>query len=122
MTGPPNAFLAALIARGHEPLLESVKGCMRFDVLHGGHVEPWLIRIDNGDISMSGETGDAECVLRLDQALFEAITTGELNAITAFLRGELFVEGDVQMLVRFHRLLPGPAGSAHSTAGTVRNG
>jgi SCP-2 sterol transfer family len=117
MTGSPNSFLAALVASGHEPLLESVNGSIRFDVLEGGQIEPCTIRIDDGDVTMSRDTGEAECVLRLDRAMLESITTGELNAITAFLRGELCVEGDMQMLVRFHRLLPGPAAGVHSLAG-----
>ena len=51
----------------------------------------------------------ADCVLRTDKALFDGIARGEVNAMAAILRGELAFEGDVQLLVLFQRLFPGPS-------------
>jgi putative sterol carrier protein len=57
---------------------------------------------------VSHANAKADCVVRMDQALFEQIVTGRENATAALLRGLVTVEGKPQLLVLFQRLFPGP--------------
>ena len=57
---------------------------------------------------MSHGNGEAETVVKADEALFHRLVSGEQNAMAALLRGTVDVEGRVQLLAQFQRLLPGP--------------
>jgi hypothetical protein len=46
--------------------------------------------------------------VRADKALFDAMAVGEVNALAAYLRGELALEGDPELLVLVQRVFPGP--------------
>jgi putative sterol carrier protein len=101
-------FFAALGKRAHEPLLRKVSARMRFDLVAGRKTQHWLLTVDGGDIAVERRHGEADCVLRADKAVFDDVAAGRVNAFAALLRGALDVEGDVQLLVLFQRLLPSP--------------
>ena len=105
---PTGRFFAELAGRGHEPLLRKASGCTRFDVVDGRRIRRWFVLVDKGDVIVSREGGDANCVVRADKAVFDKVVTGRLNAFAAVLRGDLAVEGDWRLLVRIQRLYPGP--------------
>jgi putative sterol carrier protein len=106
MTDATTEFFRELGARGHEPRLEKVKASLRFDLKNGRRTARWLVAIDRGDIAVSRENLDADCVVRADRALFDEIATGETNPVTAVLRGAMEVEGDRELLVLFRRIFP----------------
>jgi putative sterol carrier protein len=108
MTDVTAEFFRDLAGRGREPLLGKVKGSLRFDLTHDQKTDRWLVKIDNGDISVSRRNGAADCTVRTNKALFDGIVTGEVNAMTAVLRNAIAVSGDVRLLVLFQRLFPGP--------------
>jgi SCP-2 sterol transfer family protein len=101
-------FFEGLGSRGHEPLLETTTGTLRFDLLNGNKTERWLVSIDHGNVDVSHKNVTADCNVRATKELFDRVVTGDANAFAATLRGELVVEGDTRLLVRFQRLLPGP--------------
>ena len=101
-------FFSALEARRHEPLLEKESGTLRFDLTSGKKTTRWLIEIENGDVSISHRSAKADCVVRTKKSLFDGIATGQQNAMAAVLRGEVGIEGDRTLLVRFQKLFPGP--------------
>ena len=101
-------FFSALEARRHEPLLEKESGTLRFDLKSGKKTTRWLIEIEDGDVSISHRSAKADCVVRTKKSLFDGIATGQQNAMTAVLRGEVGLEGDRTLLVRFQKLFPGP--------------
>ena len=103
-------FFSALEARRHEPLLEKESGTLRFDLASGKRTTRWLIEIDKGDVSISHRNAKADCVVRTKKSLFDGIVTGQQNAMAAVLRGEVAIEGDRTMLVRFQKLFPSPEG------------
>jgi putative sterol carrier protein len=109
MTDAVTGFFADLSSRGHEPLLEKGTGTLRFDLVDGNRVERWLITLDKGDVSVSRRNIAADCVLRTERALFGAIVTGNANALSAYLRGEVTLEGDPELVVLFQRVLPARA-------------
>ena len=102
------SFLHALSRGGTHPLLAKADGTLRFDLRDGERTRHWLVELDGGNVSVSRRRGSADCVVRTDAAVFDGLATGEVNALAAFLRGELSVEGDSEFLVLFQRVLPAP--------------
>lgn len=99
-------FFQELAARGHDPRVGKVRGTMRFDLANGKRRTRWLVTIDRGDIAVSHRNARADCVVRAEKAVFDAIAGGDLNAFAAVLRGLLGIEGNPELLVYFQRLLP----------------
>src|SRR6476661_2274023 len=108
MTDATAEFFDALVARGHEPLLEKATGTMRFELKDGKKTDRWLVTVAKGDLTVSRQNLRADCVVRADKSLFDGIASGKTNAMAALLRGAMSVEGDLQLLVLFQRLFPGP--------------
>ena len=96
--------------RTAEPLLEHAKASVRFDLLLDDRIDQWLVAIDARGIAVSRDDAPADCVVRADKAVFNGIVCGEVNAMAALLRGELMVEGDLELLMLVQRLFPGPPG------------
>jgi putative sterol carrier protein len=100
-------FFAELGRRGHEPLLQKVTATFRFDVT-GERAEHWLVDIKRGDVTVSRRNAKADCTVRADREVFDAIASGQMNALAATLRGATVIEGDIGLLPGFQRLFPGP--------------
>jgi putative sterol carrier protein len=109
MTDATGEFFEDLAARGHEPLLERATGALRIELSNGKRRARWLVTVKKGDVTVSHANAKADCVVRMDQALFEQMITGKKNATAALLRGLVAVEGNPQLLVLFQRLFPGPS-------------
>jgi putative sterol carrier protein len=114
MTDATTDFFERLGARGHEPLLEKATGTLRLELSNGKRKARWLVTVKKGDVTVSHANAKADCVARMDQALFDQIVTGTENATAALLRGSVSVEGNPQLLVLFQRLFPGPPGRKQS--------
>jgi predicted lipid carrier protein YhbT len=104
-------FFDQLGGRAHQPLLENARGSLRFDLSNGRQTDHWLVTVTKGKVATSRERGEADCVIRADRALFDRIAGGEQNAMAALLRGAVTVEGDLELLRLFQRLVPGPPSS-----------
>jgi putative sterol carrier protein len=109
MTDSTAEFFRELGGRGHEPLLGKATGTVRFDLVDGGRTDRWLVTLDRGDVSVSRKNVAADCIIRAERTLFDAMAVGDVNALAAYLRGELTLEGDPELLVLIQRVLPGPA-------------
>jgi putative sterol carrier protein len=101
-------FFDELGRRGHEPLLEKATGTIRFELKGGRRTDRWQVAVERGDLEVSRKNAKADCVVRVDKALFDRIVSGRANAMTAMLRGEMGLEGDTELFVLFQRLVPGP--------------
>jgi putative sterol carrier protein len=123
MTDSTAEFFHELGRRGREPLLEKARGAIRFDLVDGTRMDRWLVTLDRGDVSVSRKNLVADCVVCADRALFDAMVTGDVNGMAAYLRGELTLEGDPELLVLFQRILPAPASrrARRSTKGRGRD-
>jgi putative sterol carrier protein len=110
-TDVASRFFEELGARGHEPILSSTVGTLRFDVADGSSVEHWYVTVKKGDVEVSHADVAADAVLRVDKELFASLATGTKNAMAAVLRGELAPDGDLGLIVSFQRLFPGPPDS-----------
>jgi putative sterol carrier protein len=111
MSDPTGEFFAELGSRGHEPMLRKATGTLRFDLVDGTSKTHWSVALRKGDVSVSQTSAQADCVVTTDRSLFDAIVRGEKNAMAGFLRGEIGVEGDSELLVLFQRVFVGPAAS-----------
>jgi len=108
---PTAAFFDRLDQRGHEPLLGSMTGRVRFDVVDNGETRRWLVAIDKGDVSVSqvpGEEPGADCTVRAEKSFFDRMCSGQENAMSAVLRGAVECSGDVELLLAIQRIFPGP--------------
>ena len=101
-------FFERLARRGHEPLLEKTSGRIRFELSNDKKTKRWLVDVDKGDVVVSHANGDADATVRTSEVLFDEVVRGEDNAMAAFLRGAVTVEGDAELLILFQRVFPGP--------------
>jgi putative sterol carrier protein len=108
-------FLQSVHTRQDDPVLRSFSGTIRFDLRTGDDVEPYTVSVADGRASVSRRRAKADCIASMDASLFDAVTSGKANAVTAFLRGEIRVEGDVAVLMAFERLFPGPTDARPTT-------
>jgi putative sterol carrier protein len=106
-------FMNELGRRGHDPLLRKVNETVRFDLVNGKKTDRWLVRIENGDVTVSHKGGAADTVIRGHKDLFDRMARGGANPVAAVLRGEVGWEGEWKSLVAVQRLFPGPQAASH---------
>ncbi len=109
MTSPTEAFFDDLAHRGHLSLLEQERGRLRFELTEEDRVQRWTVAFESGDVEISRGESEADGVVRAERALFDRAVTGEEKLLPALLRGEITVEGSLELIAQFNRLLPGPA-------------
>jgi SCP-2 sterol transfer family len=108
---PSTEFFSRINSLGRVDALADVAGRLRFDVTTGDRVEHWAIDVHYGQVSASRDGGEPDCVIEMDKEVLDRIATGQANAMSALLRSDVTVRGDVRLLVLLERLLPGPAGA-----------
>lgn len=121
MPDSTNEFFNGLGRRGHEPLLSTVSGTVRFDLERDQQTDHWFLNIQKGNIEVSREQREADCVIHAEEACFDGIARGEVKPLTAWLRNEVAVDGRFQFLVLLERILPSPPG-AHDPRVLAREG
>ena len=108
MADTTTEFFDNLSRRGHEPLLEKASGTLRFELDERKRTDRWLVTVEKGNVTVSRKAAKADVVVRTDRALFDKLASGRQNAMAAILRGEIGIEGRVQLLALFQRLFPSP--------------
>ena len=106
MPDPTASFFDGLARSGHVPTLEGIRATIRFDLGEEQPVEHWLVSISDGDIAVSQEDHDADCVIGMSRESFRQMAGGKLVPQAAFLRNELNVTGKFQLLIVMGRFLP----------------
>ncbi|SCL44297.1 SCP-2 sterol transfer family protein [Micromonospora citrea] len=104
-----DAFFEQLSRIGQDPRFRKVQGSVRFDIRDHDQVRQWLLTIDHGQIRVSPGGGAATSVLTLSSEVAEAMVRGEMNGLSAMLRGEILVDGDLGLALRMGRLFHTPA-------------
>ena len=107
MPDTTSEFFDGLARRGHDSSLEKANGTVRFDLTDKGKTARWRVTIAKGDLSVSRENGEADCVIHAEKQDFEEIVAGELNPMAAMLRGKMGIQGDPELVVLFQRLFTG---------------
>lgn len=108
MTDTIVEFFDELNRRGHEPRLEKLNGTIRIELAENGQSRHWLLTVKKGEIGVTREDHVADATILASPVLFTRIVEGETNAIAALLRGAMSSTGDLQLVVRLERILPGP--------------
>ena len=103
-------FFEGLGQVDHGPTLGRTTGSLRIELEGHGNVEQWRVELHRGAVTVSRASGPADCVIRASADLFDDLALGRANAMAATLRGELLLDGDPALLVRFQRLFPAPTG------------
>jgi hypothetical protein len=67
------ALFDELSRRGHEPLLDQAAGRVRFELFDESQTDVWLVTLNKGDIAVSREPLDADCVVRTQKTACEEI-------------------------------------------------
>jgi SCP-2 sterol transfer family len=117
--GAARQFFETLDGRGDEPALRNLSGTLRFDLRRDKAVESWFVKVGDGKVTVKRDKAKADAVARLDSDLFEAMLRGEVNAISAALRGDMEIEGEPALLLAFQRLFPGPPSDRRDRAGAM---
>jgi putative sterol carrier protein len=104
-------FFEDLDRRGFEPLLAKTAGTLRVDLHEGAQTTHWLLEIDRGALQVRQEDREADTVVGAAPRVFDELVTGEENAISALLRGDVTVLGDLRLVLQIERLFPGPPDS-----------
>lgn len=88
-----------------------VQGSIRVDLLRDGRVDHWLLQLLDGRLSVLREERDADCILILAKESFDKVVNGQEDLNVMLPRGDLRLEGSLQMLTVLRILLPGPPGA-----------
>jgi hypothetical protein len=105
MRSVSDEFFDSLNGR-HEPLLEHATGTVRFDITDADSVRHRYVRINQGDLLVDDSNDGADCVIGSTGTLLDGLGRGEINAMAAYLRGEMTARGDLELLVLFQRVFP----------------
>jgi hypothetical protein len=116
LSSPTAEFFAGVSRRGYESLLERMDAVLRFELSGGGRTQRWMLHIRRGNLAVTQDAGDADCVITSSMRTFDRIAKGETKPLAAWLRNQIAVEGRLHPLIMLERLLPGPPG-AHDPRG-----
>jgi putative sterol carrier protein len=64
----------------------------------------WLVRVENGKVSVHEGTGEADTTILASADTFMKIVNGQQNATSAFMMGKLKVTGDLSNAMKLQKL------------------
>ncbi|MFI6763030.1 SCP2 sterol-binding domain-containing protein [Micromonospora sp. NPDC050417] len=111
MSEVTTTFFHGLGERAPELLPRRIHGTIRFDLQRGTETSYWYIAMRHGNMVVSQDQRDADCVVHVSEALFDRFTTGEANVISAMIRTECVLDGDIPLLMMFRRFFPAAPGA-----------
>ncbi|MEV2239296.1 SCP2 sterol-binding domain-containing protein [Micromonospora sp. NPDC049891] len=113
MSEAVRAFFDGL-AKGGGRMLRQVSGTVRFDLRYPDRVDFWLVRIDQGRITVSrGEAADTDTVICTDEQLFLRMAHGEIKPVPAWLRNDFTADGEFRFVMLLERLFAPPPDAHH---------
>jgi putative sterol carrier protein len=72
-----------------------------FDIDGAGQ---WLVKVEDGSIDVTEGGGEADCTLTTSEENFQKIISGEQNATTAYMTGQLRIKGDMSAAMKLQKL------------------
>jgi putative sterol carrier protein len=72
-----------------------------FDIEGAG---TWKVDVDDGKVSVSEGTGDADTTITASEETFQKIASGEQNATAAYMTGKLKIKGDMGAAMKLQKL------------------
>jgi|HigsolmetaAR206D_1030411.scaffolds.fasta_scaffold01253_5 SCP-2 sterol transfer family. len=111
MGSPTDEFFTGLEDRAPELLPTTARGTIRFDLDEDGHTGYWFVAINRGNVLVSRENREADCVVRTKKSLFDEFASGAAHILSAFNRNDVTVQGSLPLLLTFRRVFPSPPGT-----------
>ena len=94
-------FFEGLPARADSSKTAGMTNSYAFDIEGAGQ---WTVDVDNGTVTVSEGTGDADVTIATSQETFEKIIAGEQNPTSAYMTGKLKVQGDMGAAMKLQKL------------------
>ena len=96
-----SAFFAALPARVGDRAA-GVTNSFLFEIDGAGM---WLVRVDDGTVTVGEGPGEADCTIRASAENFERLLAGKQNPMTAYMTGKIKVSGDMGAAMKLKSLM-----------------
>ncbi len=101
MADSTREFFEGLEARVDESKTAGMTNSYVFDIEGAG---TWLVAVDDGKVSVTEGTGDADATISANEETFQKIASSELNATTAYMTGKLKIKGDMGAAMKLQKL------------------
>jgi len=84
------------------PEFRDTTATYRFDLSDN---RSFILVLDHGQLALREGREEADCVLSCDPKSFHRVLSGDLNLLTAFMRGDVQLSGDLAAAKRLYRYL-----------------
>ena len=94
-------FFAQLPSRADSSKTAGMTNSYLFDIEGAG---TWKVDVDDGTVTVSEGSGDADVTIATSQETFQKIIDGEQNPTSAYMTGKLKVKGDMGAAMKLQKL------------------
>ena len=101
MAASVREFFAGLESSVDETKTAGMNNSYLFDIEGAGQ---WVVQVEEGKVSVSEGTGEADTTIQSSEESFLAISRGELNPTTAYMTGKLKIKGDMGAALKLQKL------------------
>ena len=94
-------FFDGLASRADAAKTAGMNNSYLFDIEGAGQ---WLVAVQDGNVSVTEGTGEADTTITTSEESFMAIVRGEQNPTTAYMTGKLKIKGDMGAAMKLQKL------------------
>src|SRR3954470_434874 len=94
-------FFDSLESRVDSAKTAGMNNSYLFDIDGAGK---WKVDVQDGNVSVTEGSEDADVTISTSEETFEKITSGEQNATSAYMTGKLKVKGDMGAAMKLQKL------------------
>jgi putative sterol carrier protein len=94
-------FFDGLQAQADPAKLAGMTNSYVFDIEGEGQ---WFVNVQDGALSVTEGSGDADATISTTAETFEKIVAGEQNPTTAYMTGKLKIKGDMGAAMKLQKL------------------